>query len=505
MSSKDKSVYGYSMSNESADVAERPYIKKELLFIHDDNNGIDYSMNQVNFSTQTFSNNGRWEDYRSGFIVFPIKVTLGTDDNFSAHDTEVLLKASNLCIINSMVITYNNRTIIEQTENIAPYLTFKQQTEYSINDAKINNHVFRYDDSASWTYDDVYGMRNNDKATNSSIKDNKLPYLNAGGHYKVLSDDNIEKSSTDRYDTPDTQNKNYFFDCIVNLKDLPFFQKMPMTRGVNFLISFRLNQCSFKFQHAAATNGAIPTLETVTTTDSNFKGSMCPIIITDPIINDSEFTIDCSVNKKCRLYVPVYTMNPVYQERYLALGQKTVVYEDVYYKKITVNNNDSTQVMVTNALSQMQRMVIIPILNKASNADLNIDANYSPFASEGCTTTPNYISNFNVKLSGSFIYPQNINYKYEHYLDEMNGNYGLNENTETGSSSSLISLKDFQNNYGYIVVNLNRRYENVDDETPMSVELSFKNESPVIMNYHIYLTYQKKIVIDLSTGAEVIV
>ena len=39
------------------------------------------------------------------------------------------------------------------------------------------------------------------------------------------------------------------------------------------------------------------------------------------------------------------------------------------------------------------------------------------------------------------------------------GKFGINAGMEDGLSSSLISLKDYNSNYGYIVVDLSRRYD----------------------------------------------
>ena len=99
----DLATIGYSMSNESGQSMPVPFLKKELLYQIDNNNSVNYSRNQVQFETSSFSNSGKWFDFRDGFISIPLVMTITRDDGhgISANVAKQLLqmKASNLSII----------------------------------------------------------------------------------------------------------------------------------------------------------------------------------------------------------------------------------------------------------------------------------------------------------------------------------------------------------------------------------------------------------------------
>lgn len=112
------------------------------------------------------------------------------------------------------------------------------------------------------------------------------------------------------------------------------------------------------------------------------------------------------------------------------------------------------------------------------------------------------MTNFNVKVSGLNVYANNKEFGYEQYLDELNGNMGLNANTEVGSTSSMINLKDWNSNFGYIYVDLSRR-QSSDDYTPVNIEIQGSLQSGKKMDFLVYVSYLKDMTIDLATGQRV--
>ena len=59
--------------------------------------------------------------------------------------------------------------------------------------------------------------------------------------------------------------QHYFYDCIVPLKQLPFFDKMPLVRGANIKMTFNLNQGKVEYKDAG-------------TASLNVKGSIFPAL-----------------------------------------------------------------------------------------------------------------------------------------------------------------------------------------------------------------------------------
>ena len=151
----------YELSVSSGDVEEKPFLKKEMLFITDTSASGNYSMNQVIFETSQLSNNGRWIDYSTdAYFSFPMMMTAtmtvgGATQPMVASDFLLALKNSNYNLIHSMQIEYGNNNVIQLTNYINQYLNFKLHTELSNDDVDVNGTTIGYgkDDSNSWRYD----------------------------------------------------------------------------------------------------------------------------------------------------------------------------------------------------------------------------------------------------------------------------------------------------------------------------------------------------------------
>lgn len=500
MSSQDLVTYGWNMSSESGSKDQKPFLSKTLLHVIDNNGSPNYSRNQVQFETISLSNNGKWADYRDGFISLPLVFTLTRNANGTAISAEqakniVQMKSSNLNIIDAISIDYNNQNMIQQTRNIAPLLVFRQHTTFGLNDVEIHGHHtgYRKDSSEDWTYVAAEGMKNNTPSTK--------PYHDM--NTAVMSGANIKAMGGNCQEVVGLSHV-FYYDCIIRLKDLPFFENLPMVRGANVKITLTLNQFDSTITVAGGDKTAV---------QMNLKGSYCPVMRCNDLVGDTNAkddyteTLRCDVvsngtqthtKNQCRLYVPCYTMPSSFEDQYVNLGSKKVLYTDVYFQRLR-SIQGGYQALLTNALSRMKRLVIVPMLSASANGGLQIEEQSSPYSSAPSTTAPHFIQNFNVALSGTNVYQTAITYKYESFLDEMAGAYGVNSGKETGVSSSLISLKDYESNYGYIVVDLSRRYD-YDDMTPLSVQVSGSVASPKALDLFCYIEYEKDVTIDLATG-----
>ena len=68
---QDNVLNDFSSESSFSEQVEKPYLKKELLYVIDNNGGsADYSRNQVTFETVSLSNNGKWADLRMFSYLF---------------------------------------------------------------------------------------------------------------------------------------------------------------------------------------------------------------------------------------------------------------------------------------------------------------------------------------------------------------------------------------------------------------------------------------------------
>ena len=205
--------------------------------------------------------------------------------------------------------------------------------------------------------------------------------------------------------------------------------------------------------------------------------------------------------QQCRLYVPHYTFSPKAEAEYLSNRERTIDYLDIDYYSFSVEPGQQFNQLITNGASRMKRLVMIAYVRADKNGSNGIAPQSSPFASEPSTTSPFAIDNFNCKVGGINLYESNsMQYDYEYFLHEMNGQQGINANLTQGMVSSRISLQDWQNNYKYLVVNLDRKLPETED-VAQSLAVIGRLTSKLAVTFHCYIERYKSIVVDCESGA----
>ena len=596
----------YDMSISAGDIQEQPFLKKDMLFITDTSASGNYSTNQIMFETSQLSNNGKWCDYGTdAYLSFPLMLTAtcalttgGTAQPMNGcTDYLLALKNSNYNLIHSIQIEYGNSNVIQLTPFINQYLNFKLHTEQSYEDELINGSTINYakDTSNAWRYDTApnscgRGISNNANANwkngvasqfngdqfNSGMRQRQSNYqaYNSSGTSQFnpllspvtgresiygVNNASVKTSGMNLIESTSAY-KCYYFDAILRLRDLPFFNKLPLIRGAYIKITLTVNQCQFSVTKDAnglldfnpaslsLTSGgtnplmfsasSVPLVENVngstplgttalleaTAVSSGERGdsvaenffvpcgsSLIPVSTTtlcSICIGKNYFPVhkDLPLNPlktQCRLYVPAYTMAPLYENRYIELGQKTINYMELFqYPIYNVPPNQNFNYLITNGQAKMKRMIICPYIASTANGNENGGTPFSPlvspFSTEPSTVSPHCIQNFNVALGGMNVYQQNISYGYEHFMNETTV-YGVNGNKITGSLSGRISQLDWSNNMGYIVVDLSRRLPE-DDNTSISVSINGNNGTAKALDLFVFIEFEKQIVIDLLSG-----
>jgi hypothetical protein len=382
--------------------------------------------------------------------------------------------------------------------------------------------------------------------TDLSIMNNReLIYGNNNEKVKQTGQNIIEHAAT---------YKVYYYDAILRLKDLPFFGKLPLVRGCYMKITMNINQCIFKVTKDAGgllnfdpstltlqggTNplmvaaSVAPTAEVVIADGADLAGATittglqaqgikskfepcgsCIIPVGNTVtasicVGKNYFNPHNALNlqplkSQCRLYVPTYTMSPQYEQDYIALGQKTITYTELFtYPMYNIPAGQSFTQLITNGLAKMKRLIVCPFVaagaHGSDNAGTSFSPLVSPFTCEPSTCSPYLITQYNVNLGGLQIYPQNVVYNYEMFLNEMNGAFGINANKTTGLCSSRISQIDYNNTYGYLVSDLSRRLPE-DDTTAISVSITGTNAGAKALDLQVYIEYERSMTIDLLSG-----
>ena len=149
----------FNISKTSEYVAE-PFVKKDTIWVLDQNYG-NYQNNQIIMDLSSISNSDKWTDWSTSYITIPVQITMSSAFNFSAVATDfaVGLKNGYHQLINSILVQYNNETVVQQQPLLNAYVSYKLNTELSTNQVQVLGASigFALDTSTAYTYQGAIG------------------------------------------------------------------------------------------------------------------------------------------------------------------------------------------------------------------------------------------------------------------------------------------------------------------------------------------------------------
>jgi hypothetical protein len=554
----DMNIYNQSMGGSGKE--STPFTRKELIAIVD-NNSTNYTTGSITFETNQLANCGKYCDYANAYIAIPMVFTLTGTDFSTATDTDlaIALKGSNYQFIHSYRVEYDNVPVVNNFDFANALIEFDLHSTSCLDDEKVNGETIGYvkNKSTGWGYKSTaslngLGIYNNDNIgtidtmlnsgeANTSILERQRKFINNSSRNKVAvrEDDQIKKTGKN-YIINAVAHKTYYYNCIIKLKDLLFTKNLPLIKGAMLKLVFNMNIGSFLFARTATAGVAGGLLNiTPTTIHMTGGGGTNPLMVTSigysvPTtttlnaitagaqivqcgssqlpVNVANYKVSFAIVKnhfdtiatqeahqeaQCRLIVPVYTMYSAYEKNYLDQMTKRIMYKGIQYKGILNNPSSSFSQLLTGGVVNPTRLVVVPMLSASANQQMS--PCLSPFTCEPSYCSPYSIQNFNCQLAGVSIYSQSFAYDYEQFLIELDGHDSITNNLERGMTSSRISLTDYSNTYGYLVVDLKRRLP-TQDNTPVSIGISGTITSPLALDFHCFIEYEKEVTIDLYTG-----
>jgi hypothetical protein len=557
----------YEVSN-STELSGEPFIRKENVYIIDQNNG-SYSNNQILLDCAAVSNAGKWADFQNAVVQVPLIHTLSSTVDFAAvgvnTDFSQGLKNGFHNIVSSLNVEYNNSSVVQISNYTNMFISFKLHTTLSENDITTIGSQIGYfkDSSQSWQYQAAAsvsgsGSCNNRQSASSTAAFN-VAYsgtagnvgfsqrqlqttFNAGqtGVQNILGAAAAWLPISNTFGRPtmrksaDGAGGRYMQSwCILatlRLKDLSdFFAQMPLVRNAYMKIYINLNQSVVSWT-SAGVGGVITLTNNTASSISVFGGNTNPLMIASAaagcgnatlpagayvssvgVLNSLDTNLtstDFSKNpmmSSCRLYIDLYTMNPLKEEQYLLNRTKTIKYRDFFQFQL-LNQSLSINALISNGISNLKQIVVVPTIASTVNGVAGgavFSPNASPFTSEPATCSPlQYFSSLNFQISGVNIFTNNEVYGFEAFQNELYGVGSVNGGLTDGLSSGLISQTDFYNNYGYIVADVSRRLPE-EDKTPKSVQLSMTISTALAMDLFVFCVFEKEIVIDTYSGRRV--
>jgi len=311
----------------------------------------------------------------------------------------------------------------------------------------------------------------------------------------------------------------------LRLKDLSdFFLKCPLLKGSTIRFYINTNQTTLNFTTTLGTIDAAGVLTAnplITSANISVLGGLTnPMMVASnqagqgcSSLPADTYTLSCNIFKSadgvfqsalssCRLYAPVYKMNPLAEQRYLQLAPtKKVEYNDIFqYQFNAIGAGDSFNILVSNGIADIQSVLVVPFITTVDNGGTS--TLLSPFSTSGATPDPITLTNFNILVSGMNLFLNNEYYDYEQFNQELKSSNQLNGSLTTGLASGLISEDMFSRGYRYYYGNCARILPS-EAGVSRSIQIQGQNVSLVGCNLMVFVEFKRSIVIDIATGARI--
>ena len=115
----DSLIYDMSLGSEETEV---PFLSKQLIYINDNNASQKYSTHEIIWDSLSIGSNGKYNSLRQGYLAIPLVISVAGSvtaggaavDIAALNSTDFLvcLKNSNLNLISSLMVEYNNTPLV---------------------------------------------------------------------------------------------------------------------------------------------------------------------------------------------------------------------------------------------------------------------------------------------------------------------------------------------------------------------------------------------------------
>ena len=222
-------------------------------------------------------------------------------------------------------------------------------------------------------------------------------------------------------------------------------------------------------------------------------------------INSSGTTFAHPSLSSIRAYCCLYDMSPSTEQMYLSKqSTKTIKYKDfLSFQVLNIGVGANFNQILTNSIARGRRLIIVPQIsasfNSAGSAGTISPAN-SPFSTCPNTTSNSSITNYNVLVSGTNLYQQNISYVWEQFVQELRKTDSLNGGLSLGMSSGLIDQLDYESGYRFLVSDLSHCPSESSDNISKSLQIIGTNSGKYPIDLLVFVEFEREVTIDLQSG-----
>jgi hypothetical protein len=526
---------------------------RQYTYITDSNNGSYNAGGQVILELSGISNSGKYLDTNQSYIAIPLVTTLYAAEGAFSDSVEnafaVSLKNGYTSLISSLQIecTNNSVTSVMQYSNVMMNHT---QLTTMCKDDEAN-----FGASIGFVKDSVSGISYQSTASSIGLGECNNTIANTvfnptNGYNKTDSENKgrlnrMKSSSYDPLVTGESltnlaqTGKSYVLrdgaaGKVINFYSVghiplnvlsDFFARFPLCKSMYLKITLNLNaNCSttmlidaqgrFTSVASSSQNNQVPYMISPLGEGQGLNiASATPVTklelslgIARNAINSSGQSFNHPTLSSVRAYCCLYDLSPQAESMYLSKQPtKIIKYKDfLSFQVLNVAPGANFNQILTNSIARGRKLIVIPQIAAAfNNAGLAgvISPMNSPFTSSPNTTANNAITNWNVILSGTNLYQQNLNYSVEHFIQEVRKSNSINGGLSPGMSSGLISQLEYEAGYRFIVSDLSRTPSEASDNISKSIQIIGTNSGKYPIDLLCFVEFERQIEIDIQTGS----
>lgn len=537
-----------------------PFANSGWNYLNDQSGGGNYSSGQSTLDTSSLANNAGYLDPKSLTLAVPVSMRIASSAAAAINTAAYALALKNWYgqLIHYFTADLNSTNIIQQTPFLNVYQHFKLMSTLSWDDVRKDGSLMGFypDDSSSWTITAAAsavgtGIVNNtnypltDTSINAALSANEpqsafnsgmfqrqkwLAYTTidstgaaAGGRQYAASQTQLAQVLKSYISVCSTTDLIYRLVAIIPLYQLNhLFAELPLMKGAFFRFQMQFNQVNMSTTAMTAAAGNWPTV----TVSNPFGGGTNPVMLASRIAENgataitaaaATYTFELRVGttawsdgtanagpgmQQVRLYYRMVTMSPADEAAYAASAVHRVRYRDLYqYTLANVTSGSNPTQLLWNAVARPRELLMVPLAaSQTIGAITNPHGLLTPFDSSPATTCPMaHITNFQVNLSGTAIFPIPISYGFTEFLQELRKT-GVNYGQTPGLSSGLIGFEDFMNNYAYVYVNLDGYCLPSMDDIAKSISVSFTSQSGLTTDWLCFCSHERELELNVLSG-----
>lgn len=553
-------AYEWAKSNMPQDIMKNtPFSNYQYNYVNDINSGIYQNsggVSLVQFDLSSIYNSSVWTNSQSHFILLPIvrvaelRSSAGAQLNLNDNSYYLTaLKNLNTCLVHQVDLLLNGKTVHQLQPYTNIYTGIKLASELSVDDLKLmgatlgmmdmnNPNSMSYKSATDATangysapgiannyinglpYTNVSGsgVSQNSGTANGAIQQklslNKSKAGSWGGLEAICGGTQMDNEfqSTFEVVNGDAIWKDY---VVIFMKDLlDAMDKIGLVRRLDGILRIYINTgfCTVRYP---VTNRL-----TFANADSTFTDT-CPVLVNNinvfPINgadacslnvgcfiskapnytwNGSNFSNISSLMTSCRYYYNQITIQPALALDYISSNSaKSILYDGLLYNTFTgTGAGGNFSQLIQSGVTNIKTVIVVPLV---SSSVFGFSAYKSPFDPVGgCGSHPISLQNFQVAVGGTNQLATSLDFTYENFIEQLS-KFNKQSSSEYGVESGLWSREFWNNNRVYLV---NVRSTEDDLNTPRNIVISFRNNSLVTIDILVFVVYEDKMVLNVSTG-----